>query len=103
MPPPLCTFGKGFEHRNGERRPFFWPSPNFGPKTGLNLSDDHFFFGLHLILCIKTDLVLGWKIFILIFIILKFSEFPGPPPFENPVYATDYTFKFSKQFEKKIT
>ena len=34
------------------------------------------FVGLHLILGRKTDLVLGWKIFILVFIILKFS---GPP------------------------
>ena len=36
------------------------------------------FFGLHLILGRKTDLVLGWKIFILVFIILKFP--PPPPP-----------------------
>ena len=48
-----------------------------------------FFFGLHLILGRKTGLVLGWKIFILVFINLKFSEFPAPPPpFENPAYAT---------------
>ena len=64
---------------------FSWPPPNFGPKTGLNLSKDlfsffFFFFGLHLILGRKTDLILGWKIFILVFIILKFSEFPGLPP-----------------------
>ena len=39
-----------------------------------------FFFGLHLILGRKTDLVLGWKIFIPVFTILKFSEFPAPPP-----------------------
>ena len=43
MVPPLCYLGKGFEHRNGGRRPFFWPTPNFGPKTGLNLSKDLFF------------------------------------------------------------
>ena len=35
------------------------------------------FFGLHLILDRKTDLVLGWKFFILVFIILKFLP---PPP-----------------------
>ena len=58
---------------------FFWP------KTGLNLSEDLFFVGLHLILGRKADLVLGWKIFIVIFIILKFSEFPAPL-FENPAY-----------------
>ena len=35
------------------------------------------------------DLVLGRKIFILAFIILKISKFPAsPPPFENPAYAT---------------
>ena len=28
----------------------------------------------------KADLVLEWKIFNLVFIILNFSEFPGPPP-----------------------
>ena len=27
----------------------------FGPKIGLNLSEDHFLFGLHLILCVKPD------------------------------------------------
>ena len=30
------------------------------------------------------------KIFILVFVILKFSEFPAPP-FENPAYATGHT------------
>ena len=36
-------------------------------------------------------LILGEKIFILIFVLLKFSEFPAPPPppFLNPAYATD--------------
>ena len=58
---------------------FFWPSRNFGPKTGLNLSENLFFFGLHLSLGRKMDLVLGWKIFILVFIIFKFSEFLPPP------------------------
>ena len=43
------------------------------------------FFCLHLILGRKTDLVLGRKIFILVFINLKFSG----PPFENPAYATE--------------
>ena len=33
------------------------------------------------------DLVLGWKIFIQVFIKLKFSG-PPSPPFENPAYAT---------------
>ena len=50
-----------------------------GQKIMLNLSED-FFFGLHLSLSRKTDLVLGWNIFILVFIILKSSEFRVPPP-----------------------
>ena len=67
---------------------FFWSSPNVRPKNGLNFSED-LFFSLHLSFGRKADLVLGWKIFILVFIILKFSEFPAPlPPFENPAYAT---------------
>ena len=74
----LCNLDRGFEHRNGGQRSFVWPSPNFEPKTGLNLSED-LFFSFHLILGRKTDLVLGWKVFILVFIILKFSEFSGPP------------------------
>ena len=71
--PPLCNLDKRFENRHGVRRPCFWP------KTGLNLSENPFFFGLLLSLGWKTYLVLGWKIFILVFIILKFSEFPAPP------------------------
>ena len=42
-----------------------------------------FFFGLHLCLDRKTGLILGEKIFILILVLLKFSEFsatPTPPP-----------------------
>ena len=128
MAPPHCNLDRGFEHRNGGRRPFFlastwfsaknrtkfewrpffWSLPKIKPKTGLNLSEDllflvftyiwaknrtnfvwrPFFGGLHLILGRKTDLVLGWKFFIPVFIILKFSEFPGLPPFQNPAYAT---------------
>ena len=41
------------------------------------------FFGFYPGLGRKTDLVLGWKNFILFFITLKFSEFP-PPPFRKP-------------------
>ena len=32
----------------------FLPAPNFGQKIGLNLSEDLFFFGLHLILGKKS-------------------------------------------------
>ena len=49
-----------------------------------------FFFGLHLILDRKIGLILGETIFILIYVLLKFSEIPAPPPpFQNPAYATD--------------
>ena len=41
--PPLCNLGRRFEHRNGGQRPFFGPSPNFGPKNGLNLIEDLYF------------------------------------------------------------
>ena len=69
--PPFVTRAEGLSTELvGED--FLWP------KTGPNLSED-LFFGLHLILGRKTDLVLGWKIFILVFIILKFSEFSGSP------------------------
>ena len=77
--PPFVTWAEGLSTKRWAKT-FFWP------KTGLNWSED---FGLHIILSRKTDLVLGWKIFILVFINLKFSAFPGPPPtFENPAYAT---------------
>ena len=75
MAPPFVIWAKGLSTKTVGKDLFFWPSRNFGPKTGLNLSVD-FFFGLHLSLGWKTDLVLGWKIFILVFIILKFSGSP---------------------------
>ena len=58
----------------------FWSAPNFGQKFGLNLSENLFFwsspnFGQ------KIGLTLGETIFILIFVILKVSEVPGPSPF----------------------
>ena len=71
MASPFCKLGISFERANGKRRPlflactyknqtkfekrlFFWSSPNFGQKIGLNLSED-LFFGLHLILGEKAD------------------------------------------------
>ena len=58
-----------------------------GKKIGLNLNED-LFFGLQLILERKIGLILGDRIFILNFVLLKFSNFPAPPPFQNPAYAT---------------
>ena len=81
MAPPFVAWAEGLSTEAvGENL--------FLAKTGLNLSEDlfFFFFGLHLISGRKTDLVLGWKILILVFINLKF--FGPSPPFENPAYAT---------------
>ena len=92
-PPPPCNLGKRFENTNS-RRKFFWgSSPNFGPKTGLNLSEDLFLFvcyALHLTFDRKNGLIVDVKIFIQDFLILRFSESPAPPPFQNPAYATGY-------------
>ena len=91
MPPRLSTQTVGEDF-------CFWLLPNFGSKTGQNLSEDLFsffggegsgpktglnlsedrFFGLHLIFGRKTDWFWLEKIFILVFVILKFSEFPAP-------------------------
>ena len=46
---PFRTWAEGLStHTVGEDL-WSWPAPSFGPKTGLNLSED-FFFGFHLIL-----------------------------------------------------
>ena len=74
--PLLCNLGRRFENTNGGRRPFFWLSSNFGPKTELNLSEDLFFwyspdFGQ------KHGLVENF-----LFWSSLFSNFP-PPPFRK--------------------
>ena len=53
--PSLCYLGRKFEHTNEQNlgEDFFWP------KTGLNLSEDLFFFGLYLILGSVLHLILG--------------------------------------------
>ena len=64
-PPPLLTWAESWGESLSTQTDriwvktlffffFFWSSPNFGPKTGLNLSED-LFFNLHLILGRKTD------------------------------------------------
>ena len=58
----------------------FWPAPNFGPKTGLNLDKDFLFFRSSSNFGQENGPILGGKIFILILVMLKFSEFPGPSP-----------------------
>ena len=86
--PPLRNLGQIVWAQKRWAKTFFWP------KTELNLSENlFFFFGLHLILGRKTDLVLDWKIFILIFINLKFFGLPSPL-FENFAYATEYGLDF---------
>ena len=68
MAPPVCNLGRKFEHKNGQNLTnesfFFWSLPNFGQKN---------------------ELILTGKIFLLVFIILKF---PGLLPSENPAYAS---------------
>ena len=49
----FVTWAQGFSTQTVVEDLFFWSSPNFGPKSALNLSKD-LFFGLHLILGRKT-------------------------------------------------
>ena len=44
MPPSFLTRAEGLRTQTGGEDLFFWSSPNFGPKIGLSLSEDHFFF-----------------------------------------------------------
>ena len=44
MPPPLVTWVEGLSTETVGEDLSFWPSPYFGPKTGLNLSEDLFLF-----------------------------------------------------------
>ena len=72
MPPPLFTWAEDLSPETvGEDL--------FLAKNRTKFEYRPFFFGLNLILGRKTDLVLGWKIFNLVFINLKFSA-PPPPP-----------------------
>ena len=93
-PPPLQVGHQalGSKSADFEWRPFFFCSPpDFGRKTGWNLSEDLFFFALHLILGETWDEIWAWQFQILIYVPLKFSEVsapPPPPPFQNPAYAT---------------
>ena len=42
MPPPFVTWEEGLSTETVGEDLFFWPSRNFGPKIGLNLSEDLF-------------------------------------------------------------
>ena len=64
---------------------FFWPAPNFGPKTGLNLSEDLVFFGSSPNFGQENGLGFGLENF---HSGLYNSQIPAPTPFENPAYAT---------------
>ena len=83
MAPPFCSLGTRFQLTNRGQRPFLWSSPNFGPKSGLNFSERPFFFWSSPKFEQENGLILGGKIFILVFIIYKISDFPAPP-FQNP-------------------
>ena len=54
MGPLFVTWAEGLSAETVGEDLFSWPPSNFGPKTGLNLSEDLYFyffvFGLHLIL-----------------------------------------------------
>ena len=78
MVSPFVTWAEGLRTQTVGEDLFFWSSPNFGRKTRLNLSED-LFFGLHLTFDRKNGLIVGVKVFILDFLILRFSESPGPP------------------------
>ena len=68
----------------------FWSSPNFGPKTGLNLSEDLFFFWSSPNFGQKNGLGFGLENFHSGF---HYFQIFWLPPFENPAYTTDYAHK----------
>ena len=76
--PPLCNLGKSFEHKNGKRRPLFLTSTKVWVKTRTKFEWRPFFWSSPNV-GQKNRLILGKIIFILIFVLLKFSEVPGPP------------------------
>ena len=83
-PPPLCKLGIRFDHTKGNVLCVsFTFASTFGRKTGRNLSEDLFFFALHLILGEKRNWFWVEQFLIQIFILLEFSEFPGRPPFSK--------------------
>ena len=68
---------------------FFWSLLNYGPKTGLNLSEDLFFwfspnFGQ------ENGFGFGLENFHSGLHYSQYSQIFCPPPFENPAYATAY-------------
>ena len=83
-----------FEHTNGQNLfedfSCVWSSSKFGPKAGLNLSENLFYFFIYLFVWswLKTGLNLSRETFFLVFSILKFPALP--PPLENSAYASDF-------------
>ena len=63
----------------------FWPAPSFGPKTGLNLSEDLFFFWSSSDFGQENRTDCGWKNF---YSDLCYSQIFWAPPFQNPASAT---------------
>ena len=86
--PPFVSYAEALSTQRVGEVVCFWPAPNFGQIMGLNLSEDLFFFALHLILGKKSDLFWVEQVLILIFVLLKFFKVPAPS-FQNPAYATD--------------
>ena len=67
FPPPFVTWAEGLSTQTVGEDLCLWPAPNFGPKTGFNLSEDLFFY-LHLILGKKNGLNLSEDLFFYFFI-----------------------------------
>ena len=69
MAPLLCNLGRKIERTIGQNLGEDLSSPNFGPKTGLNLSEDLFFFRSSSNFGQENGLILSGEIFLLVFII----------------------------------
>ena len=96
MPPPLfVTWAESLSTKTDNiwLKSFFLVSPNFGPKSRLNLREDLFVFWSSPNFGQKNELILSGEIFLLVCIVHKFPAHPPPPPppppFENPAYATE--------------
>ena len=92
--PPFVNWAQGFSTQTVGEDLFFWSSPNFGPKSGLNLSEDLFLFLSSLNVGQENGLILGGKFLTNFLIFLAPAPPPPPPPFENPAYATGSVNRF---------
>ena len=54
-PPPFVSWAEALSTQMVDEDLCFWPAVNFGQIMGLNLSEDLFFFALHLTLGKKSN------------------------------------------------